>query len=294
MKRALVLLACLFVSASVSTPPSAGQQSATTSIQKRVENYLRDLYAWDSSFDLKVQAPVDSPVRGLLQVPVAIIYKGRTENATLYVSQDGRFLLRGELNDMSVDPFADARPHLHIEGNPSIGPADASVVVVAFSDFQCPHCRLLYQTLKAIEPSYPQVRFVFKDFPLQDIHPWAMTAAIAGRCAYLQNPQAFWKVHDAIFDNQDAIQPGNAWDKMLEFGSQAGLDSTAFRTCMSSPAAKQAVQSNIADGTALHINSTPTVYINGRPLLTGERELLEQYIKYELNRDPAARSSKHN
>ncbi len=64
--------------------------------------------------------------------------------------------------------------------------------------------------MRSIEAKYPQVRVVFKDFPLTQIHPWAMTAALAGRCTYQMNPEAFWKFHDAVYDNQDLISPANA------------------------------------------------------------------------------------
>ncbi len=122
-------------------------------------------------------------------------------------------MLRGDLQDMSADPLAAARSLIHLANNPSKSPTDARVTVVEYSDFQCPSCRQLHQTLRTIVPAYPQVRFVFKDFPLVQIHPWAMTAAIAGRCAYQESPEAFWKLHDTVFDNQDAISPDSAWQK---------------------------------------------------------------------------------
>src|SRR5437879_8572806 len=96
---------------------------------------------------------------------------------------------------MSTDPLAAVRSQIHLADCPSKGPANARVVVVEYADFQCPTCGQLHKVLSEIEPQYPQVRFVYKDFPLTHIHPWAMTAAIAGRCAYRQNPEAFWKLH---------------------------------------------------------------------------------------------------
>ncbi len=109
-----------------------------------------------------------------------------------------------------------------------------------------------------------------------------MTAAIAGRCAYQQNSEAFWKIHDAIFDNQDSIQPENAWAKMLEFAGQADLQIDTFRACMTSPAAKQEVETTLGEGKALRIANTPTVFVNGRRLVGGDAGVINQYINYEL------------
>jgi len=183
---------------------------------------------------------------------------------------------------MSADPYAANRGKVHVDGNPSEGPADARVTLVEFSDFECPHCRELHEVLKAIEVKYPQIRIVYKDFPLTNIHPWAQTAALGGRCAYQQSPAAFWKLNDSIFDNQDVLSPENVWDKLVEFATAAGLDADTFKTCLSSPDAQKAVDANHADGVALDVNSTPTVFLNGRPIVGGDVETLSRMIDFEL------------
>ena len=93
----------------------------------------------------------------------------------------------------------------------------------------------------------------------------------------------FWTYQAQIFDNQDLISPENVWDKLTEFATTDSLDAEAFKTCMASPEAKAAVESNHRDGDALSVNSTPTVFVNGRPLIGGDKATLEQYIKYELS-----------
>jgi len=270
---------------------SAGDSPLPANAANKVEKYLREMFAWDASYKVEIGKPDPSPVVGLYEVQVKVSYQGTTDTGVVYLSQDGRYLLRGELDSLLASPFATIRAQLHPEGNPALGPADARVTVVAFSDFECPHCRELYQVMKTLEPRYPQVRFVFKDFPLEALHPWAMTAAIAGRCAYMQRPAAFWKLHDAIFDNQTQITPDSAWDTMIDFAGHAGLDLSAFRACMTSPAAKAAVEANIADGKALHVSSTPTVFVNGRVLVGDNDELLERFVQFDLGptspRNPA-------
>jgi protein-disulfide isomerase len=263
-----------------------GAEPSQEQVSQTVEAFLRNYFAWGPSFQVKLGPFKDASAPGFYEVPVQVTVGGQSDTGLVYVSKDGRFLLRGELHDIKVDPFAENRAHLHIAGNPSVGPDNASVTVVEFSDFQCPHCRELYRTLKELKPRYPQVHFVFKDFPLTQIHPWAMTAALAARCAYMNDPQSFWKVHDAIFDNQDSITAENAYDQMLKFATEAGLSPDAFRACMISPEAKNAVESNLADGRSLNVQSTPTVFVNGRLLVGGERELLEQFLAYELASRP--------
>ena len=285
-----LLLAILFTAASLSAqaPPSQAPSKSpaptdSTAVAKKLESHLRKLYAWGPSFKLTVGPLQPAPVAGFYQVDVQVALGDQSDTLTVYVSRDARFLFRGDLDDMSAAPFAAARAKIRTASNPSKGPANAAVTVVEFSDFQCPTCRQLHNLLREVAPNYPQVRFVFKDFPLTQIHPWAMTASLAARCVYQQSPNAFWTVHDAIYDNQDAITPQNARSRMLDFAQQAGVNPEAVRACMSTPAAAQAVQANLAEGQALKVANTPTVFINGRRLIGANRDLLLQYIQYELS-----------
>jgi protein-disulfide isomerase len=297
MSRHLVRLCCLsfpLVSLMLALPVFAQITSATasapdqTQILKSTEAFVRNLYAWGPEFQVRLGPMTPSASPDFYLVPIHVTINEQTDSGTVYVSKDGKTFLRGEIYDMSSNPFAENLAHLNIEGNPTSGPADARVTIVEFSDFECPHCRDLFRNLKALETQYPQVRVVYKDFPLTQIHPWTETASIGARCAYMQSPAAFWKVHDAIFESQDLISPENIWEKLLGFASAAGLDTDAFKACMSSPEAKKAVEANRADGQALNVASTPTVFVNGRMLNTADKSLLDQYIKYELAR-PASK-----
>jgi protein-disulfide isomerase len=133
-----------------------------------------------------------------------------------------------------------------------------------------------------VEQKFPQVRVVYKDFPLVAIHPWAMTAAIGGRCAFAQSPEGFWLVHDLIFENQDLISAENAYEKMVDFASRAGLDKDAFKACMASPEARSGIDADLEEGKSVQISSTPTVFVNARPVIGGDQATLEQYIQFEL------------
>jgi protein-disulfide isomerase len=282
MSLAILLMpASAFAQSTAATPP-AGDQAQ---IVKSTESFVRELFAWGVDFKVAIGPLAPSPSPDFYLAPIHVTVNGQTDTGNVYVSKDGKTFLRGEMYDMTTNPFAENLPKLHIDDNPSQGPSDAKVTIVEFSDFECPHCREFSQILRSIEPQYPQVRVVFKDFPITQIHPWAETAAIAARCAYIQKPSVFWTYQAQIFDDQDLISPENVWDKLTEFATQDGLDADAFKTCVSSPAAKQAVEANHRDGEALNVNSTPTIFVNGRPLAGGDKPTLEQYIKYELATD---------
>ncbi len=193
-------------------------------------------------------------------------------------------MLRGDLQDLIADPLSETMMKLNIEGAASKGPSDASVVLVEFGDLECPSCRQLDLVLRAVLPKYPQVRLVFKDFPLVQIHPWAMSAAIMGRCALQQSSDAFWKYHDAVYDNQDLISPENAYTKLTELATQAGAAEDKLRTCASDPKTQALVEQSIAEGRAVDVTSTPTTFVDGRRLLGPDQPLLEQYIQFDSHK----------
>lgn len=249
-------------------------------LETRVEQYLRNLYAWGPTYDVKVGPSKPSPIPDLLEVPVTVSMGGQSDTAVVYVSKMGNFLLRGELTDMSVDPFADTLSKLHIGNSPSMGPADAKITLIEFADFECPSCRQLDLLLRDLLPRHPEVRLVFKQYPLTDIHPWAMTAAIASQCAFQQSPAAFWKIHDAIFDAQDVISPSNVWDKMQDLATQQGLNAEAYHACMINPETASQVKTGIEEGHALTITATPTTFINGRRVIGPNNSMIEQYITF--------------
>ncbi|MGB0035965.1 MAG: thioredoxin domain-containing protein [Candidatus Acidiferrales bacterium] len=261
-------------------PPAPSPEQAA--FFKSAEAFVRNLFAWGADFKVSLGPLSPSPSSDFYTVPIHVTFNGQTDAGEAFISKDGKTFVRGELYSMAADPFAENRAKIHLENNPSKGPADARITVVEFSDFQCPHCAELYRSLKSIEPKYPQIRVVFKDYPIVQIHPWAETAAIGARCAFMQSPDAFWKIHDSIFESQDLISAENVWEKLIGFARDAGLDADAFKGCMASPDARRAVEGNLADGQALGITSTPTVYVNGRTLVGGDKIGLVQFIEYEM------------
>jgi protein-disulfide isomerase len=149
-------------------------------------------------------------------------------------------------------------------GYPSRGSASAPVVLVLFSDFQCPYCKSFNETLKEILKQYDQkVRLIFRQFPLTSIHPDAQRAAEASLCAGAQN--RFWEMHDLLFENQKELKEQNIKDRAKELK----LDTEAFDSCMASNIYGKRVREDVLAGAAAGTDGTPTLFINGRYLNGG-------------------------
>ncbi len=255
-------------------------------IQKHVESFLRNMFAWVPAFEIKVGAPKPGFVGDLYEVPVTVTNQGQSDEAVVYISKDGRYMFRGEVQDLDGDPLAATRKQIQLNGYATKGPANAQVQVVEFGDFQCPSCRQLEYVLRVVLPKYPQVRFVFKDFPLDQIHPWASTAALAGHCALNQSEAIFWKFHDTVYDDQDLISTENASSKLADVAASSGADPTAFQACLTDPKTAAIVKASVQEGQAIEITGTPTTFVNGRRLVGPDQALLEQYIQFDLNHTP--------
>jgi len=142
--------------------------------------------------------------------------------------------------------------------DPSLGLSNAKVTIVEFGDFECPFCKQSYPTIRTLAQEFKDdVRVVYRDFPLETIHPNARFAALAGYCAEEQN--LFWPLHDKLFQNQEDLSQA----AIAGYANQIGADARAFAACVSSQAARDEVNRDIADGQAAGVLGTPTWFING-------------------------------
>ena len=158
-----------------------------------------------------------------------------------------------------LGPF---RLEISTEGHPSLGVADAPVTVVEFSDFECPYCLAMFSTLRTLREEYgKKIRLVFRQFPLNSIHPRAQKAAEASLCAADQGK--FWEMHDSMFENQGDLEVSD-----LESRAEVlGLDVTRFQSCLSDAQHADRIKEDVAAGTAAGVTGTPAIFVNGRPLL---------------------------
>jgi protein-disulfide isomerase len=146
-----------------------------------------------------------------------------------------------------------------IATGPSRGAKTASVTMVEFADYQCPYCGQMAPILSQILKHYPKdVRLVYQQLPLKDIHPDALHASEASICAGAQGD--FWEMHDALFANQSALSV----DELTKSAERLKLNSTAFKACMDSPATAAEIAADVKAGEDAGITGTPGLFINGR------------------------------
>ena len=174
---------------------------------------------------------------------------------------------------------ADSVVEVNIDGDPYMGadPDDAKVIIVEFSDFQCPYCQRGAEVIAEVMADYgDEVSLVFKDFPLSS-HEYAQTSAEAAECAH--NQDMFWEYHDLLFANQNSISPAY----LSAAAEELGLDMDEFESCMDSGATTSEVRTDYGHGVSAGVRGTPGFFINGvlvsgaQPYEVFEGEIL-QYL----------------
>lgn len=166
----------------------------------------------------------------------------------------------------------------------SLGPVNAPIVIVEWSDYECPHCKLASKAFHELLKSYPtQIRVVFKDYPLDSscnkymqnrMHLRACQAAFLARCAGVRGPEWFWKMNEELFALGEFSEPTlrSAWTK-LKFTAEE------FDACSTTPEVTEKIQRSIEEGQNLKITGTPAVFVNGRRVKNPSKEELEALIK---------------
>jgi len=252
------------------------------------EIYVRHLFAWGPDIKVEIGEPRLSAVKGLREVTVLASAGGASLEQTFFVSADGKKIIRGAMYDLEQNPFKSELDKLASLNGPSLGTPGAPVVLVLFTDFQCPYCREMARILKDnLLKTYPkQVRLYLQEFPLEQIHPWAKDAALAGRCFNQQSPELFWRFHDWIFEHQAEITPSNLKEKVLGFAETAGADLLQLNRCLDSRMMEGEVMLSVELARSLQLNSTPTLFINGRRIVAQVgweqlRSIIDSEIEYQ-------------
>jgi protein-disulfide isomerase len=243
---------------------SRGTASDDTINQRVVEYFGKAVSTPGVTFKVTKIEPGEMPGwrKGHLEAALG----DQKQDIPFYISDDGRYLFRGEAIDLTVDPFVALMKKIKLDGAPTRGPSDAKVTIVEYSDFQCPYCGHSWELFeKEVYPQYKdKVRFVFKQMPLTQIHPWAEDAAVASACALEQGNDQFWKVYDGLFGQQAQITKENLPAKVEEIATAGGLDVPRLKECFASRKTIDAVKADQSEALAVGVNGTPTFFINGR------------------------------
>ena len=266
MRLVPLLLLCSFGLAAEPAAKSAFDKAT-------IEDYVRHVMVFNPLVKVQVDDPKPSLIAGLKEVDIHVSYGSNEEVLQFYVSNDGRHIInisQGGVYDINRNPFQDDLEKLSTAGAPSFGTPGAPFSLIVFSDFECPQCKLEAEVLrKELLAAFPtQVRLYFKDFPLESLHPWAKAAAASGRCVLQQGQDHFWNYHDWIYAHQTDIKPDNFRAKIDEFAKAEKLDQIQYGHCMDSATGAGAeVDKEMAEGKALNITGTPTIFVNGRRLV---------------------------
>ena len=192
--------------------------------------------------------------------------------------------VRAELRKSAQVTVLMQPPRMNVDATgPSKGPADAPVVLIEFSDYQCPFCKRAEPTVLEILKKYPtQVRLVYRHMPLDGLHPRARAAAVAAVCAEQQGK--FWEYHDALFTNQQALADAD----LDKYATEIGLDAAAFKTCRQDPASESRVNTDATAARAAGLTGTPAFFVNGI-LVSGARPI-EDFARW-IDQEIAAKSA---
>ncbi len=241
-------------------------------VNKRIERQVRSFYNLPADVQVTVGAPKASEFPGYDQLVVTLNNADRKQEVNFLLSKDGKTLVRFTKMDLSKDPYQEVMSKIDTTGRPTRGNKDAKVVAVNYDDFECPFCSRMHQELfPTIFNEYrDKVLFVYKDFPLTDIHPWAVHAAVNANCLAAQNNDAFWDFADYMHANQHTINsvpnmPGRLalLDKItLDEGQKRNLDMTKLQSCVKAQD-DSAVKASMHEADGLGVSATPTMFVNG-------------------------------
>jgi len=251
-----------------------------------LENYFRHLLMWPPAVEVTLGHPEPSPMPGYYRMTVRGSIGGNSREELFYVAADSQTVIRGEVFEVKKNPFQADLDLLKVDNQPFLGTPGAPVTIVEFGDFQCPYCKQEAGVIRTqLMDAFPHdLQLFYMDFPLASIHPFARGAAVLGRCIYTQNNQSFWAYHDWIFEHQSEITPDNLREKALAWAkADRNLDVARLTECAVAPEPRAEVDRSIAIGDSLKINSTPTIFINGRRLVgTIALEDLKMVVAHEI------------
>ncbi len=245
-------------------PPAPG-----SALDRRIEVMVRSQFELPSDVEVKLGARTASQFAGYQTLPITISRGPKTQVINFLISDDSTKLIHMDTMDLTKSPedsisIAD-RP---IRGNPA-----AKVTIVNFDDLECPYCARMHQELfpATLDHYKGQVRFIYKDDPLTDLHPWAMHAAVDANCLAAQNGDVYWTYVDYLHTHGDEItgpdrnlqKSVEALDRIARQEATLGkLDATKLDACL----AKQdesVEKASQKEAEALNIEGTPALFVNG-------------------------------
>ena len=269
-RRAFLVLVMICLGCSAQSTPAVAPDMAL-----RIERQVRQYYEipTEVKLDFSPLRPSDFPNYDSLTITLQNGEKKKQYEFLL--SKDDKTLIRFTRFDLTKDPYADLMKKINVSGRPTRGNKDAKVVAVNYDDFECPFCSRMHQTLfpGLLKEYGDRVLFIYKDFPLAEIHPWATHAAVDANCLAAQSSDAFWSFADYIHSNQALVNAAKGHENQmvaldgitLQQGQHYNLDATKLQACIKAQN-DDIVKASVHEGESLGIDATPTMFINGEKL----------------------------
>jgi protein-disulfide isomerase len=263
------LLALALTAGCKAQPAANANTPSNLDLNRRIEVMVRAKFDLPQDYSVNIGARKPSQIPGYDSLAITLAKGKETANLDFLISTDNTKLARLQNFDLANDPVF----HIDIAGRPIRGNASAPVTIINFDDLECPYCARMHQTLfPETEEHYKgKVRFIYKDDPLTEIHPWAMHAAVDANCLSAQNGTVYWQYVDYLHahgqevtgEDRNLARSNATLDRIArDLAAVAHLHDVKLNACL----AKQdetAVRASASEADKLGINGTPAVFVNG-------------------------------
>lgn len=252
-------------------------QSVDQDVTQRVERQVRSYYNIPAGVQITVGKREPSEFPNYDKVTLTFADGPRKQAHEFLLSKDDKTLVRFTKLDLTKDPYADVIKKIDTSGRPVRGNKDAKVTIVNYDDFECPFCARMHETMfpGVFDQYKDKVRIIYKDFPLVQIHPWAMHAAVDANCLAAQNDEAYWDFADYVHSHRNDVNGDNKTTLAQQFanldqialqqGQKHNLDQGKLQACVKAQNT-DAVRASMHEGDQLGVDATPTMFINGQKL----------------------------
>lgn len=250
-------------------------QSVPPDTAKNIERHVRANYNLPPDVQITVGNLSPSEFANYDALKVTLNNQERKQDVDFLLAKDGKQLIRITKLDLTKDPYAEVMKKIDTTGRPTRGNKDAKVVAVNYDDFECPYCSRMHQTLfpEIFKEYGDRVLFVYKDYPLVEIHPWAVHAAVNANCLAAQNNDAYWEYADYVHANRKEIDAASApagrtalLDKLaLDQGQKHGMDGAKLQSCVKAQN-DAGVKASMHEAEAVGVSATPTLFVNGEKI----------------------------
>jgi protein-disulfide isomerase len=274
VRRAFLVLLVICLGCSAQSPPASSSALPPSDIVRVVERQVRSHYSLPPAVKVIVGPLRSSEFANYDALTVTFASPSKKQDFEFLLSRDHKTLVRITKFDLTSDPYAEIMKKIDVSGRPTRGNKDAKVTVVNYDDFECAFCSRMHATLfPGLFKEYgDRVLFIYKDYPLEEIHPWAVHAAVNANCLGAQSADAYWDYADTLHGNQDAIKAKghDGWNAELDRlagaqGQRHNLDVAKLQVCVKAQDEK-AVRASIHEGDIVGVEATPTMFVNGQKL----------------------------